>query len=244
MVKQKDFKALVIIQARMGSTRLPGKVMKTINGRPAIWHLLERLKYCREIDRLIIATTESPNDLPLAKLAQKEGWDIFRGSEENVLERYYFTAKAYGAEPDDLIVRVTGDDILTDPSMVDLMVSMYRVGQPVIHHVSNNRETTFPYGADCEAFSFYSLTKAYDHAKTKHEREHVTPYIRKHPELFPYMEVRWSFDKSNLYLSIDTEDDLRLNREIFSKLQQSTSDTFSLNDVIAYLENRKERSIL
>lgn len=229
-------RAVAIVQARMSSTRLPGKVLMEVAGRPAIWHLMERLAQARSLDSAILAIPHGPPDDPLAHLADTEGWMCFRGSEEDVLDRYYRAACWAGIEPRDAIVRVTGDDIMVDPALVDALVRLFWASQPGVDHVSNNRVPSFPYGTDVEVCSFRSLAEAWKEAGRPEEREHVTPFIRANPGRYPFVEVRCSEDRSWLRLSIDDAGDLEFNREVFARLYRPGHRAFSWQDVVSALE--------
>ena len=229
-------KTVAIIQARMGSTRLPGKALAEIVGQPAIWHLFRQLSESRYLDSVVLATTKSVQDDPLAAYGVAQGWRVFRGSEHDVLDRYYRAAVDAGCGDGDVIVRVTGDDILVDPEIVDRIVEFYLSHQPAIEHASNNRTPGFPYGADVEVFSFRALEQAWRSATLPEEREHVTPYIRRHQELFPYVELKSPMDYSRVRLSIDCPEDLEFNRRLFAVLYQETQPAFHLKDIIRCIE--------
>ncbi|TGL52958.1 aminotransferase class III-fold pyridoxal phosphate-dependent enzyme [Leptospira meyeri] len=181
-------KVIAIIQARLGSTRLPNKVMKEVNGKPLIEILLSRLSKSKIINQIILATSTKKENDPLQNLVEKLGYTVYRGSEQNVLERYYFAAKEAGA---DVVIRITGDCPLIDPNVVDEVISEFLKGG--IDYCSNINPPTYPDGLDTEVFSFAALERAYREATLDREREHVTPYIRESD----------SFKKSNLVFSED-----------------------------------------
>lgn len=166
-------RTLAIVQARMGSTRLPNKVMLPINGVPLIELLLYRLALAKRIDHIVVATSTAHGDKPLAAHVRTLGYEVFEGSENNVLDRFYNAAKAHQPE---VVVRVTGDCPLVDPELVDEMVAYF--GTQNVEYLSNVAPPTFPDGLDIEVFTFRSLEQAVRHAGTPDEREHVTPYIR------------------------------------------------------------------
>ena len=166
-------RTIAIVQARMGSTRLPNKVMLPINGVPLIELLLYRLALANRIDHIIVATSTAHGDKPLATHVRGLGYEVFEGSENNVLDRFYHAAKAH--EPE-IVVRITGDCPLVDPELVDEMVAYF--GTQNVDYLSNVAPPTFPDGLDIEVFTFSSLEQAVRHAGTPDEREHVTPYIR------------------------------------------------------------------
>jgi spore coat polysaccharide biosynthesis protein SpsF len=220
----------------MGSSRLPGKALVEIIGRPAIWHLFQQLRNARRVQDFILATTSNPADDPLATYATGQSWRVFRGSEQDVLDRYYQAAVQAGCTGSDVIVRVTGDDILADPEIVDRVVDLMLADCGGVTHASNNRTARFPYGADVEAFTFAALEQAWREAELPREREHVTPYIRNHPEQFPYAEMTSPEDLSHIRLSIDYPEDLEFNRALFKRLYQEMQPPFHLRDVIRCIE--------
>lgn len=197
-------KILAIVQARMGSSRLPGKVMRHIDGRPMIELLLRRLARADLIDQVIVATTLNDNECDLIKHVSKLGFDVFQGSENDVLGRYYQAAKKYSA---DVVVRITGDCPLVDPSLVDDIVTAYLSKQ--VDFLSNTMPPTYPDGLDTAVFSFAALEKANNNAKTKHEREHVSPYIRESGQ-FTLDSFCSPVDYSSQRWTVDNADDLQV----------------------------------
>ncbi|MCP4157904.1 MAG: NTP transferase domain-containing protein, partial [bacterium] len=161
-----------IIQARTGSTRLPGKVFLKLKGKPLIWHVVERLKGSREIDGILLATTENPNDQKLETWAVEHDVPVFRGSEADVLSRYYHAAQSVEAGT---IVRITADDPFKDHQVMDRIIRFYRENQ--LDFAYNNNPATYPEGLDVEVFSFEALEKAHRESKEPFEREHVTQYF-------------------------------------------------------------------
>ena len=226
-----------IIQARMGSTRLPGKVMMQILNRPIIWHLINQISFSEEIDKIVLATTTNKEDDCLYEYGVEQGWGVFRGSSEDVLDRYYKVAEENGLKEKDAIVRLTGDDILPDPKIIDQLVSIYKKNKNKIKHVSNNRILSYPYGSDLEVFSFEALQKAWQESKLPYEREHVTPYIRNHPSIFPYLDIVYHTDFSNIFLSIDTINDLNFNEKLMTLLYENGDPPFHLEVVLSCITN-------
>lgn len=166
-------KTLAIIQARLGSTRFPNKVMRTINGVPLIELLVRRLSKAKRIDKIILATSDDPRNSPLVDHVRGLGCDVFQGSESDVLDRYYQVARLYQPET---VVRITGDCPLIDPVLVDKVIAAYE--EQCVDYLSNTCPPTYPDGLDTEVFSFSALEKAACQAIKPAEREHVTPYIR------------------------------------------------------------------
>lgn len=220
----------------MGSHRLPGKVLKEIAGRTMIEQMLHRLSQARRLDKIIIATSTAPGDDALAELLCKNGVLVFRGSEDDVLSRYYEAAKVFKAE---IVVRLTGDCPLVDPFVVD---------ETVKHHLnleadytSNTLERTYPRGLDTEVFSFEALEKAYLEARESYQREHVTPYFYLNPGIFKLQGVKaeGKLRRPDLRLTMDTAEDLELIRVIYDLLGQNGR-FFKIEEVIELLDNRPE----
>ena len=229
-------RVIAIVQARMGSSRLPGKVMMDVCGRPAIWHLMEQLRHARRLDGVVLATTTKPADDRLSLYAHQQDWNVYRGSEDDVLGRYYEAAIDFGCVTGDVIVRVTGDDILTDPEIVDQVVELYASHQPHVKHASNNRVPTYPHGADIEVFAFDALEQAWRQASADEEREHVTPYIRNNPEMFPYVDMQLPEDLFHIRLTIDYPEDLEFNRWLFQAMYREGRPPFYLRDILRCIE--------
>lgn len=219
-----------IVQARMGSTRLPEKTMKNILGKPMLAHLIERLKRAQLIDEIIIATTAEERDKPIMTLARQYGVKCFAGSEEDVLDRYFQAATKYRAE---IIVRITSDCPLMDPKVVNKVIETFLSG--TYDYVSNTINTTYPDGLDVEVFSYQALKKAWSEAKKPSEREHVTSYIWNHPEIFRIVNVSHEKNFSYMRWSVDTENDLKFVREIYERLYKEDS-IFYMQDILRLLE--------
>ena len=220
---------VAIIQARMSSARLPGKVLMDIEGKPVLWHVVNRLKRSQLIGKIVIATTVSKLDLPVLRFAEENGIDCFTGSEEDVLDRYYQAAMEFNA---DLIVRITADCPLIDPQIVDKAVGeILKLGD--YDHAGTNE--TFPDGLDTSVYSFRALEKAWNEARLPSEREHVGPYITKHPELFKTKLVSYRVNLSHLRWTVDQEEDLILVREIFKRLFKEGG-MFYTEDILKLLE--------
>jgi len=225
-------KKIAIVQARMGSTRLPGKSLSEIAGKPAIYHLFKQLSHSRYLNQVVLATTTNRGDDSLVAYAQQQKWHIYRGSEDDVLDRYYHAAVNQNCSSEDIIVRVTGDDIFVDPEIVDGLLEYFMSRQPAVKHACNNRTATYPYGADVEIFSFDALYLAWQHAELPEEREHVTPYIRNHPELFPFIEIKLPEDLSHIRLSIDYPEDLEFNRRLYKLLIKKHQPPIHLDHIV------------
>ncbi len=203
---------VVIVQARMSSTRLPGKVLAEVSGRSMLAHQLSRLRECRAVDDVLVATTTGSGDDAVVALARAEGIPWFRGSESDVLSRYVGAAREARA---DVVVRVTADCPLIDPVTVDAVVRSVTDPADPCDYASNTVVRTFPRGLDAEAFHVDVLCRMHRMATSAPSREHVTYYLhRERPELFVRRDVVQARDDSDLRWTVDTEDDLALIRRI------------------------------
>lgn len=232
-------KAVAIIQARMGSTRLPGKVMKTLCGRTVLGHVITRVKACPLVDEIVVATTQDPQDDVIVAEARKFGARTFRGSEEDVLSRYYFAAGEAGA---DIVVRVTSDCPLFDPHLLNTMLGQFHADRSSgrgLDYLSNTLERTYPRGLDAEIFTFSALERSHVEARQPHEREHVTPYIYQHPEFFALKNFSGPVNLSDLRWTLDTEEDWRLIEAIYAVLGNEEP-FFSTQAVLQLLESQPE----
>ena len=224
-----------IIQARMGSTRLPGKVLIDIQGKPVLEHVIERVRKSRLVDDIIIATTDNEQDKAIIDFAKARGLYYYAGSEDDVLDRFYQAAQKFGAET---IVRITPDDPFKDPEVIDKVIGYYLANKDKLDYVSNTIKPTYPEGLDVEVFSFVALERAWREAKMPSEREHVTPYIWNHPELFRLANIENDKDLSHLRWTLDYEEDLRLVREIYARLYHGQ--VFLMKDILALLRVEPE----
>jgi spore coat polysaccharide biosynthesis protein SpsF (cytidylyltransferase family) len=202
-------KVIAIVQARMDSRRLPGKVMAPLAGTTMIEVLLQRLGKASSINSIIVATTKDRIDDPLAALLKKRGIAVFRGNSNDVLDRYFKSAMKLKA---DIVVRITGDCPLVDSSLVDSLVANYLKGYA--DYVSNINPPTFPDGLDVEVFSFQALFYANQNAKSQADREHVTPFLRKCGQI-KKRNVKNPTDLSQERWTVDEPNDLSVIRKIF-----------------------------
>ena len=226
-----DKNICVIIQARVGSTRLPGKVMKEIFGEPILIHDLERVKRMETINKIVVATTTLKEDDVIVNTVREydENIGIYRGSCEDVLDRYYKAAKEFKA---DVIVRITSDASLIDPKISDKVVETFLKSQ--CDYCCNNMPRTYPYGLDTEVFSFESLERAWKEAHALYEREHVTPYIRGNSDKFILLNVENNVDLSNLRWALDYPEDFEFITEIYKRLYPKNK-IFYMKDILDVL---------
>jgi len=219
-----------IIQARRGSTRLPDKIFLDIQGRPLIYHVVNRLKQSKLINETIIATTTNKEDDKLELWAKDNNVKIYRGSELNVLQRYY---KAAIENDVDIIVRITADDPFKDYRLIDEAIEVLIDGN--LDFVCNNNPISFPEGLDVEVLSFNSLKKSYRNAVSDFDKEHVTQYIHKNQNKFKVTNLLNSSDLSFYRWTIDTEEDYKFVSAIYKKLY-SVNKLFLPEDIYKLLE--------
>jgi len=226
-------KITVMIQARTGSSRLPRKVLSDIENKPMIWHVINRVKKIKSVEQIALITTNQQSDEVLLDIAKNAGILGFTGDEIDVLNRHYQCALKISADP---IIRITSDCPLIDPSIVEEMLQFFLKHD--YNYVSNIHPATYPDGLDVEIFSFETLEKTSLNAKLNSEREHVTPYIEKHPELFKIFNFENKSDLSHIRLTIDQKEDLELIRKIYSVM--SPRNDFELNDILDLLSKNPE----
>lgn len=220
---------LAILQARCSSSRLPGKVLKPILGEPMIARQIERLRRSQRITRLVVATSDDPSDDPLSALCANRNICCYRGSLNDVLDRFYQTANAY---PSDQLLRLTGDCPLADPELIDHCVDFHLSGD--FDYTTNALQATFPDGLDVEVFRFKCLEESWKEARLPSQREHVTPFIYGHPERYRIGHFRQHQDLSALRWTVDCMTDLELVRGIYEHLYRSNP-AFTTNDILALL---------
>jgi spore coat polysaccharide biosynthesis protein SpsF (cytidylyltransferase family) len=214
----------------MSSTRLPGKVLMDIKGRPMLWHVVHRVCQSKLLDETLVATSDNALDDSIAEFCEQEGIRCFRGSEGDVLDRYHQAARWVGAHA---IVRVTADCPLIDPVVLDKVVAVYLDGE--YEYVSNALERTYPDGLDTEVFSFKALEKAWREATLSSEREHVTPYIWKNEEISRLRQVIQEPDLSSFRWTVDEPEDMQFVRKVYDHLYQP-GEIFLMQDVVKLLE--------
>jgi len=224
---------ICMVQARMGSSRLPGKVLHKLKGKPLIEHILESLSFSKEITQLIVVTTNNPQDNVLVDYLIKSDWKYFRGDEEDVLKRYVDAIKIFGG---DYIVRITADNPLIDPEIVDEVIRNALNNN--VEYASNDLEKTYPLGYSVEVISRNVLEKLEELTTEKSFREHVTFYILKNPKLFKILNVRAPDDLCypDWRLTVDTKEDFKLLEIIFENLY-SKNQPIKYKDVVRFLKN-------
>jgi len=228
-------KIVAIIQAHIGSTRLPGKVLLDLAGEPMLARVVNRIQRAKTPEEVVVATTVNPADAAIVRLCGERGWPCFRGSEEDVLDRYYQAARRFGG---DAVVRITSDCPLIDAGIVDRVVQKFLDRQPEVDYASNTLPPrTFPRGLDVEVMSLTALERAWREDDSLAWREHVTPYIYRHPEEFKLHPVANDVDYSYMRWTVDTAEDLGFVRKIY---EHFGNDRFSWRDVLRVLEEHPE----
>jgi spore coat polysaccharide biosynthesis protein SpsF len=223
-------KTLIIVQARMTSTRLPGKVLLPLAGVPMLTRLVERLRRVQRADGIVVATTTNASDDAIAALCAQLGVPCHRGSEHDVLSRYADASRLHGA---DVVVRITSDCPLIDPALIDQVIAAYEEGGS--DYVSNMLPPTWPYGMAVEVFSAAALAQAHAEATQVAEREHVTPFLYWHPERYRLRNVASPVDLSHHRWTVDTPEDYALVSRLFDHLMLTRPD-FTQADVLALLD--------
>ena len=225
---------LGILQARSSSKRLPGKVLAPILGIPMIMRQVERLRRCRRLDHLVLATSSDPSDDALAALCAQNNVECLRGSLDDVLDRFYQAAMLH--TPSD-IVRLTGDCPLVESPLVDDILDFHKEGD--YDYSSNTIEPTYPDGLDVEVFRFSCLVDAWKEARTSFQREHVTPFFYQHPERFRLGNFKGPQTLSHLRWTVDEQEDLELIRQIYERLYP-VNPAFGMKEILSLL-NREPK---
>jgi spore coat polysaccharide biosynthesis protein SpsF len=232
---------VIIIQARMGSTRLPGKIMKQVLGKTLLEYQLERLSRVTLADQVVVATTSNDNDTPIVKLCTELGVAYYSGSEDDVLARYYEAATQYNAQ---VVVRITSDCPLIDPLVVDQVIGYYLEHQNNWDYVSNTfPQLTYPRGLDTEVFSYRALQEAYHEAVDASEREHVTIFIKRRPERYRIFNYTYQRDESMNRWTVDTPEDFELIRRIVTELYPKRPQ-FTLEDCLQLIESNPDWKLI
>lgn len=233
-----DKKVVAIVQARMGSSRLPGKVLLPLGGRPVLWHVVQRLAAARSLDSILIATSLLPQDDAIARASASWGVPCYRGSESDVLDRYYQAACQTGAQA---IVRLPADKPLLHPGLVDHVVAEHlRVGADYTSTMPEDfpNGMTYPYGLEVEVVSFTALARAWREAADPADREHVLPYIYQHPAIFNIrrVQVPGNLARPELRLCLDTPEDYELLQRVYTALWREDGPPVAVEDVFDFLD--------
>jgi spore coat polysaccharide biosynthesis protein SpsF len=223
-----------IVQARMGSTRLPGKVLLDLCGHTVLYHVINRIKESTIIDNVVVATSTNEIDNVILDECRLIGVDYFCGSENDVLDRYYRAAIKYGATD---IVRVTSDCPLIDPNVIDIVIGEFIKERDTIKYdyACNVLSRKYPRGLDVEIFSMRALTQTFEFAIENHQREHVTPYIFENPDKFNLLSIQNNKNESSYRWTLDVDEDYEMIKNIYESLWKE-DEFFGKNIVIDYLK--------
>ena len=226
-------KTAAIIQARMNSSRLPGKVLTNLAGKPMLWHVVNRTLRAERIDQVVVATSDQDSDDPIAEFCKIRGIYCFRGSLDDVLDRYHSCARDIRT---DNIVRITADCPLLDSGVIDSLIRFFMEGGYDFASTGVAR-TTFPDGISVEIFTQEVLEYTWARAALKSEREHVMPYFHKHPARFRIGEIHHDPDLSDLRWTVDEKPDLDFARQVYDEFEEAY---FSMDDILDLLERKPE----
>ncbi len=230
-------KISAIIQARMTSSRLPGKVLMHVRRRPLLSYLVERLRFCNHLDRIIVATTTNIEDDPVESFCKNERIAVFRGQENDVLDRYYQAAKKNTV---DHIMRITADCPLIDPDICDHAADIYMTSKA--DYVATG--PTYAEGMDCEILSFAALEDAWRHATLGSEREHLTLYLHNNPDKFRIIILQNRSDDGRYRITVDRKEDFEVVKSVIEHFQDQGSSLFHIAEIKGYLDDHPEIAML
>lgn len=231
---------MLVVQARLGSTRLPGKVLRPLLGKPLVHYLIERLRRVQSVQGIVIATTTNAEDDQLVDFCNKEGLHVVRGAVDDVLSRYILASDAFGL---DVVVRITADCPLIDPDLIEKGLALFRQHSNTLDYLSICHNRTYPLGMDFEIIQVKSLRKAYLLAKDPAEKEHVTPYIWRHPEQFQLANMQQKEHQAEYRLTVDTLEDFMLVERIYKTLYPQNPE-FGRKEIVALLKKHPDWLLL
>jgi len=234
-------RVLAVVQARVGSTRLPGKALLSIAGKPMVAHVLQRVQAIRAVDQVVLATTVRSEDDELADFARSVGIACVRGSVDDVLDRFRAAVTSY---PTDVVVRGTADCPLLDPRVSARVLRKYLRLSGRVDYVSNVRPLTYPDGLDTEVFSSQALERACHLATRPSDREHVTTYMLDHPEEFTRSKVKHRPNLSAKRWTVDTKEDLEFVRAVYGALSPRGDRIFGMTEVLELLRQRPDLEMI
>ncbi|MEI7732396.1 MAG: glycosyltransferase family protein [Verrucomicrobiota bacterium] len=232
-------KTIAIIQARMGATRLPGKVLLSLCGQTVLSHVIARVRQAKRLHGVLVATTIAPQDEAIERACQQIGVPCHRGSEQDVLDRYYQAARSIDAE---VVVRITADCPLFDGELLDHMLGHFEAAREAgvrLDYLCNVVKRTYPRGLDTEIFTMNALERAHREAIKPYEREHVTPYLYQHPELFKRFDFEGDQNWSHYRWTLDTPEDWTLIETIYQHLYRPGK-VFATEQVLELLQHQPE----
>ncbi len=227
-------KIIAIIQARMSSSRLPGKVLMKLGKKTVLEVIIDRLKFSNRLDEIVVATSTSISDDKIVEFCKERNINCFRGSEQNVLNRFFNAAKLNKA---DIVVRITSDDPFKDPEIIDKCIEI--LISKNLDFCANNNPPTFPEGLDVEVFKMDALIKAENNSTSEFEREHVTQHFYKNNELFSQYNLKSPENYSHYRLTLDTQEDFDLISKLYNNLDCERR-LVKLDEIIEYLNHHPE----
>jgi len=233
-------KTLIVIQARVNSTRLPGKVLLPVAGAPMLLRMIERVQAARHPSHVVVATSHDPADGAIARLAADAGIDCYRGDPTDLLDRHYQAARSFGG---DVVVKIPSDCPLIDPAVVDRVLGFWEANPGRFDYVGNLHPASYPDGNDVEVLSMSALEVAWREASLAHEREHTTPFLWDQPERFRIGNVTWEtgLDLSMSHrFTVDYREDYAFVAAVYEALYRAGAAPFSLADILDLLERRKD----
>jgi spore coat polysaccharide biosynthesis protein SpsF len=231
---------VIIIQARTGSSRLPGKILMQAAGKTILERMIERVSAAKIADGIVVATTIRSEDDKIVSICEHNNYLYYRGHPTDLLDRHYKTAKEYGAK---VVVKIPSDCPLIDPKIIDKVISYFHEHADKYDYVSNLHPPSYPDGNDVEVMTMDALRAAWFEAEKDYEREHTTPYIWEHPERFSIGNVVWEsgYDYSMSHrFTLDYREDLEFIRRIYTELYTNECPIFSLDDIIQLLHNKPD----
>jgi spore coat polysaccharide biosynthesis protein SpsF len=231
--EQGEVRVVAIIQARMGSTRLPGKVLRDLGGKTVLARVVNRTRSAALVDEVVVATTGQPADVAIVKECERLAVACFRGDEADVLDRYYRAAKEFSA---DAVVRITSDCPLIDPELIDATIRAFL--DQKTDYATNALVVTYPRGLDVEVFTAEALARTWGDAKEAYQRTHVTPYMYENPQLFRIASLTAEKDYGKYRWTVDTEEDMEVIREIYRHFPDG--DGIRWREVVSLMENHPE----
>ena len=237
--KNTDRNIVIVVQARKGSTRLPGKITMPLAGKPLLVRMVERIAAAKTPKIIVVATTTDEIDDEVEVICNEHGFNCFRGHPTDLLDRHYKTGLEYGA---DIVVKIPSDVPLIDPKIIDRVLQLYLDNMDRFDFVSNLHPATYPDGNDVEVIPMPVLESAYNEAKTSMEREHTTPFIWENPQRFRIGNVEWESGKDysmSHRFTIDYPEDYEFIKRVYDELFEDNPD-FDLNDILSLLEKQPE----
>lgn len=229
-------KVVAIVQARMGSSRLPGKVLMDVGEKPLLWHVMRRVKAASLVDETVLATADNEENRPIVDFAKSYGLPCYAGSETDLLDRFYQPCKAHNA---DIVVRITADCPLVDPAIIDKTIDHFMANQDSVGYLYSNSAHDLPDGMDVEVFTMKTLETLWETVEGVFEREWFTTVMRDQPERWRHGVLEHGIRCRSARLTVDYPEDMELVRQVFAALDNDKT-IFSLHDILAFLQAHPE----